>query len=163
MKFVDTYNIDMIGNGKIFTMGLSTCICLCVVTKNGIIMWHYGICNTTGLNMNRVSALLNTIQNKDVIRVYIIPGIDRNVDLSLKANCRTMLYRPNTNPTESLNWLMSFMAKYSWFSRLEILEHVAHYKEIVIFHKIDNEYGYNYDRDDNFFDSLCILDSEQMI
>ena len=163
MKIVHAYNIDIIGNGKIFTMGLSTCMCLCVVTKKGIIMWHYGIPNTTGLNMNRVSSLLNTIQNKDVIRVYIIPGIDRNTDLSLKTNCRTMLYRPNTNPTESRDWFMSFMAKYPWFSRLELLERVAHYKELVIFHKTDKEHGYNYGRDDVFFDSLCVLDAEQMI
>ena len=163
MKFVHAYNIDMVGNGKIFTMGLSTCMCLCVVTKNGIIMWHYGIPNTTGLNMKRVSALFNTIQNKDVIRVYMVPGTDRNTDLSLKANCRTMLYRPNTNPTESRDWFMSFMAKYPWFSRLELLEHVAHYKELVVFHKTNKEHGYNYGRDDNFFDSLCVLDAEQMI
>ena len=103
---------------------------------------------------------LFTIQKKDVIRVYIIPGIDRNIDLSLKANCHTMLCRPNTNPTESRDWLMSFMSKYPWFSRLKLLEHVAHYKEIVIFHKTDKEHGYNYGRDDNFFDSLCVLDSE---
>ena len=86
MKLVNTYDIDIVGNGEITTMGLSTCMCLCIITKHGIIMWHYGILNkTNGLNMKRVSTLLNTIKNEDVIHVYLIPGIDRNKDLSLKS------------------------------------------------------------------------------
>lgn len=34
MKFVSTADIDIIGKGKIFTMGLSTCMCFVVITKN---------------------------------------------------------------------------------------------------------------------------------
>ena len=163
MKLVHAFDIDMVGNGEIVTMGLSTCMCLCVVTNKGIIMWHYGILNKTkGMNMNRVSALLNTIQDKDVIRVYLVPGIDRNADLSLKPDSRTMMHRPNTDPTASRNWFVSFMAKYPWFSRVQVLEHVAHYKELVVFHKTDKQHGYNYGRDDAFFDRLCVLDAEQM-
>ena len=163
MKLVNTYDIDIVGNGEITTMGLSTCMCLCIITKHGIIMWHYGILNkTNGLNMKRVSTLLNTIKNEDVIHVYLIPGIDRNKDLSLKSNCRTMLYRPNTNPTESRDWFLSFMEKYPWFTNLQVLNNVEHFKEFVIFHKNGNEYGYKYGRDESLFDSLCIIDSEQM-
>jgi len=159
MQFVHTYDIGIVADGNIATMGLSTCMCLCIITKRGVILWHYGATNIRGVNMNRITALLNTIKTEDIIRVYLVPGVDRNKDLSLKTDCRTMQYRPNTNPYESRDWLFSFLQKYTWNKKLEVINHVKHFKEIVVF----NKEGVKYGRDDTFFDRMCVCNAEKMI
>lgn len=164
MKLVNTADIGIIGKGKIFTMGLSTCMCFVVITKKCIIMWHFSSQNVNGVNMVRVKSLLDTIKLSDVIKVFLVPGVDRNKDLSLKFDCRTMMYRPNTNPEQSRNWFMNFIQSYSWTTNLEILQHVDHYKELVVFEMDESKrYGYTYGRDDNFFDNMCILDADKMV
>ena len=99
-------------------------------------------------------------------RVFLVPGIDRNKDLSLKADCRTMIYRPNTNPEYLRNWFMDFIKSYSWAKNLEILPSVEHYKELIIFEKDKTKkinFGYKYGRNDNFFDRTCVLNAEKMV
>ena len=114
--------------------------------------------------MSRVKCLLDTIQLLDVIKVFLVPGVDRNKDLSLKADCRTMVYRPGTNPERSRNWFMAFIQSYRWSQSLEILPPVNHYKELVVFEKDETkQYACTYGRDDDFFDSVCIVDAEKMI
>jgi|LakMenE18May11ns_1017448.scaffolds.fasta_scaffold9188949_1 hypothetical protein len=166
MKLVHSADIGIISEGKIFTMGLSTCMCFVVITKKCIIMWHFSSQNINGVNMARVKGLLDTIKLPDIIKVFLVPGIDRNEDLSLKADCRTMVYRPDTNPEHSRNWFMAFIQSYSWAKSLEILPHVNHYKELVIFEKDETKkinFAYTYGRNDDFHDSMCILDAEKMI
>ena len=166
MKFVNSADIDIIGEGKIFTMGLSTCMCFVVITKKCIIMWHFSSQNINGDNMVRVKVLLNTIKSEDVEKVFLVPGIDRNKDLSLKADCRTMIYRPNTNPEYSRNWFMDFIKSYSWAKNLEILPSVKHYKELIIFKKNNTKkinFSYIYKRNDKIHDSMCLLDAEKMV
>lgn len=129
-------------------------------------MWHFSSENINGDNIAKVKCLLNTIKKSDVIKVFLIPGIDRNKDLSLKSDCRTMIYRPDTNPEYSRNWLMTFIESYSWSKSLEILPNVNHYKELIIFEKDETRkinFNYTYGRDDEFFDSMCTLDAEKMI
>ena len=164
MKLVDSADIGIIGKGKIFTMGLSTCMCFVVITLKAVIMWHFSSQNINGVNMARVKCLLDTIQSPDVIKVFLVPGVDRNQDLSLKADCRTMVYRPATNPERSRNWFMAFIQSYHWAKGLEILPPVNHYKELVVFERDETkQYAYTYGRDDDFFDSICIVDAEKMI
>ena len=77
-----------------------------------------------------------------------------------------MVYRPDTNPEHSRNWFMAFIQSYSWAKSLEILPHVNHYKELVIFEKDETKkinFAYTYGRNDDFHDSMCILDAEKMI
>ena len=57
MKFVDTYNINVDNKDGIFTMGLSTCMFLCIKTTKSIIGWHYGAENMNELNMKRINCL----------------------------------------------------------------------------------------------------------
>jgi hypothetical protein len=159
MKFVDTYNINIGDNNGIFTMGLSTCMFLCIKTTKSIIGWHFGEKNMKGLNMERINCLLNTIKEKDVIKVFLVPGIDRDNSLAIKKDCRTMKYRLNTNPIKSRDWFLNFIKSYKWSNKLKILEHVKHYKEIVVF----NGNGYNYGRDDVYFDKMCKHNAEKMI
>ena len=158
MKFVDTYNINVDNKDGIFTMGLSTCMFLCIKTTKSIIGWHYGAENMNELNMKRINCLLKTIKDDDVIKVYLVPGVDRDKNLIIKKDCRTMKYRQNTNPTESRDWFFNFLKIFKWSEKLEVLEHVKHYKEIVIF----NRDGYNYGRDDVYFDKMCNQDADKM-
>lgn len=154
MKFVHTYDVN-IGN-SVWTMGLSTCMFLCLQTKTAIIGWHFGAENMIGLNMNRVSCLLHSAT--DVTKVYLVPGIDREKDLSLKRTSRTMQYRPGTIPTRSRDWLLHFLTQFAWSSQLQILKPVQHYKEIVTF----GSEGCKYTRNDAIFDNMCIQDAGTM-
>ena len=70
-----------------------------------------------------------------------------------------MKYRQNTNPTESIDFFFNFLNIFKISKKLEVLEHVKHYKEIVIF----NRNGYNYGRDDVYFDKMCNQDAEKML
>lgn len=165
MKLVNTSDIDIINKGEIFTMGLSTCMCFVVITKKSIIMWHFSSENIYGYNMSKIKCLLDSIKISDVKKVFLVPGIDRNKDLSLKSDCRTMIYRPNTNPEYSRNWFMTFIKSYSWTKSLEILPNVEHYKELIVFEKDESKkinFGYKYGRNDDFFDKTCSLDAEEM-
>ena len=158
MKFVNTYDIN-IDNIGVWTMGLSTCMFIGIKTTKSFIGWHYGAENMYGLNMKRILCLLKTIKDEDVLRVYLIPGADRDKDLSLTKDCRTMKYRPNTIPTESRDWLFNFMRIYNWWDKLETLEPVEDYKEIVKINRI----GYEHGRNDELHDMMCIQDAEKMI
>ncbi len=164
MKLVPTHQIDIVADGPIGTIGLSTCMCLCIVTKNAAILWHYGILNKTqGTNMKRILALLSTIRDDDVLHVYLVPGADRDRDLALRPDCRTMRCRPNTSRTDSRDWFMNLLKDYSWSSRLQILEQVAHYKEFVVFNKTNNKCLYSCGRNDAIFDKICVVDAESMV
>lgn len=155
MKFVDTYDVNI--GDSVWTMGLSTCMFLCLHTKTAIIGWHFGAENMNGHNMKRVSCLLHSATT--VTKAYLVPGIDREKDLSLKQTSRTMRYRPGTIPTQSRDWLLHFLAQFAWFRQLQILNPVQHYKEIVTFDSV----GCKYTRDDALFDKMCIQDADTMI
>jgi hypothetical protein len=109
-----------------------------------------------GHNMKRVSCLLHSATT--VTKGYLVPGIDREKDLSLKRTSRTMRHRPGTIPTQSRDWLLHVLAQFAWFSQVQILNPVQHYKVIVTF---DSE-GCKYTRDDALFDKMCIQDAGTM-
>jgi hypothetical protein len=162
MRFVNTYDVNISANSDtsgIWTMGLSTCTFLCIKTKKTIIGWHFGADNMTGLNMMRINCLLNSIHDKDVLRVYLVPGIDRDEELAIKKTSRTVKYRPDTVLTRSRDWLLNYIKIFNWSYKLEVLGHVHHRKELVVF----NRQGYTYGRNDDFHDKLCIQDAETMI
>ena len=76
MKSVITSDIDIISEGKIFTMGLSTCMCFVVITKKSVIMWHFSSDNIYGYNMSKIKFLLDAVKISDVKKVFLVkPGI----------------------------------------------------------------------------------------
>lgn len=154
MAFVHTYDVHI---GKsVWTMGLSTCIFVCIRTENAVIGWHFGAENMKGVNMNRISCLLHLQTN--IKEVYLIPGVDRQNDLTLKQSSRTMRYRPDTDPAASRDWLFTYLASFSWSNQIKILAPPRHYKEIVIV-SLDSIL---YKRNDAVFNAMCIEDAETM-
>ena len=150
-----------IDRDKIWTTGLNTCIFLCIRTETSYIGWHFSSdCMGYGLNMARVKAVLDTIKN--VINVFIVKGDDRDDELKLKPNSRTLQYRPElrNNTTQSRDFLLNFLNKYSWFKEAVIEKGVGNYKEFVLFGK-----GLPkpiYIRNDKLFDDICIVDGGKM-
>ena len=81
MRFVHTYNININDKRGVYTMGLSTCMFLCIKPTNSTIGWHFGAENMIGYNMDRITSVLDIIKPEDVLKVYLIPGVDRDNNL----------------------------------------------------------------------------------
>lgn len=155
---VSTGGIDVVDkqDGVLSTMGLSTCIFLCVVTTLNIIGWHYSATNMHGDRMHGVQHELSSIKEEDVQHVYLVAGVDRDPNtLALLPDSRQMREVPETHPDKSRDWFVAYLQQYPWMSHVEQLHNVTHYKEIVQFHKG----GYEYIRDDAFFDTVCAFDA----
>lgn len=156
MKFVETYNINIDTHG-VWSTGFNTCMFLCIKTTNSMIGWHYGANNMNGLNMQRVKCVLDTILCVD--EALLIPGVDRNDDLSLKKDCKTMQYFPHMDPNASRDWFLSFIGQYKWARDIQIKPVIKHYKEFVYVTR-DHETPI-IERNDMLFDKGCCFDAEK--
>lgn len=157
---VATGGIGMVGtqDGVLSTLGMSTCIFLCIVTTLNIIGWHYSATNMHGDRMHAVQQALGSVRDEAVQHVYLVAGVDRDPNtLAILPDSRQMRELPETNPDESRDWFVAYLQQYPWMRRVEQLHNVTHYKEIVQFHKG----GYEYIRDDTFFDTICTFDAEK--
>jgi hypothetical protein len=149
-------NVDPDG---VWTTGLNTCIFLCIETSNGYIGWHFSSENADGLNMRRVHAILSTITG--VKHAYIVPGVDRNEDMSLKATSRTMRLKPHIDPYKSRDFFLGVLRHYSLLDVARQSTGLNHYKQFVFFGK---EYrAPAFGRDDAAFDSGCVRDGEKQV
>ncbi len=157
MRFVHTYNININDKRGVYTMGLSTCMFLCIKTTNSTIGWHFGAENMIGYNMDRITSVLDIIKPEDVLKVYLIPGVDRDNNLCIKSDCRTSKHRPDLNPSKSRDWFFNLVNSYDWSDKMTIQPSVGHYKTIVTF---DGEPRCQ--RNDAFHDSMCVQDAETM-
>ena len=109
--------------------------------------------------MNRIKTILNTIKDNDVISGFIVPGVDRKTDLSLKHNCKTMIYQKGLDPYKSRNFFISFLKKYNWFRKLVKTQSFESYKTFIVI----NKDGLCTWQDDKRFDAGCVFDAENMI
>jgi len=153
-SFCEMGNIQ-IHKKEIWTTGLNTCIFLCIKTKKCYIGWHFNYCNTRGVNMNRIKFILDSIKKNEFIEGYIIPGEDRNKDLSLKPNCKTMKMNKQTNPFESRNYFLYILKKYKWYKKISHKNPVKSYKHFIM---LDKD-GLKKAQNDNLFNENCILDA----
>lgn len=156
MKFVETYNINIDTQG-VWSTGFNTCMFLCIKTNKSMIGWHYGADNMNGLNMQRVKCILDTIPC--VNEAFLIPGVDRNDDLSLKKDCKTMQYFPHMDPNASRDWFLSFIGQYKWAGDIQIKPVIKHYKEFVYVTR--NHETPIIKRDDILFNIGCCFDAEK--
>jgi len=146
-----------IDNDAVWTCGMNTCMFLCVQTKNAVVGWHFSWENTQGFNMRRVKALLNTV--KDVQHAYLVPGADRQRDLSLKPECRTMRLHTHVDPTASFRFFADFIRQYPWHDKIIVTSPLQHYKIFVQYSKRLSRPTFA--RDDAAFDKICYVDGEK--
>ena len=149
------------GQRGIWTAGLSTCIYLILKTNNGYVGWHFSSMNCNDLNMDKVQSMLDSINNSDFVKGWIIRGADRNEDYELKPDCRTMQYRPDTDPTLSRNWFWMYLSQFPWSMRLNSDLCVNHYKDFIVMN--DNLDRPEFIQNEKYFDYICIADAEQMV
>ena len=137
---------------SVITTGLSTCIFLVIETKTCMIGWHYMF----KLNaMKRVHAMLKLV--KDVQKVYMIPGIDRDEQFYLKLDCRTMKINPH-DPKVSYHVLMQYLKQFPWSHKIEPCRIVSHYKDFVL---IKKGCPPKIIKDEKSFDKICVWDAEK--
>ena len=139
----------------IWTTGLNTCIFLCIRTKHCYIGWHFNEINCRGDNMNRINGILNSIKKNEFIEGYIIPGCDRNRNLSLKSDCFTVKCNPQIDRLESGNYFISKLKKFKWFKKLKKFPPVKSYKHFIIL----NKNGFGWWENDKEFDKGCVFDA----
>jgi len=144
-----------IDTDAVYTCGMNTCMFLCISTKKYVIGWHFSWENTQGLNMLRVRHLLDTV--KDVQNVCLIPGADRQIDLSLNPECRTMREHPNVDPQFSAEYFIDFISQYEWADNVRVCWPINHYKEFVRFDRKDGRPCIA--RNDEAFDKMCYYDA----
>ena len=154
-EYVETGNIQM-NSKRIITTGLNTCIYIVIKTKFAVIGWHFSRDNMSGKNMERIVTIFNNIKDS-FVSGYIIPGEDRQRDLTLHKDSRTMKTFPNLDPAESRDFLVSIISKYPWYQKLNQLNRIKNYKQFVIFEK-SKELPYIID-DSKLFDSGCNYDA----
>ena len=118
MKAVYTGDINIDADG-VWTTGLSTCMFLCIQTSDAYVGWHFADANTNGDNMRRVHAILRTL--KEVQHIFLVPGVDRDENYALKAACRTMRYRPGTDPHKSRDFFLQVLRSYSLLDRVVLV------------------------------------------
>ena len=154
-NFVNTNDIQ-INKNMLVTCGLNTCMFICIRTSSYLVGWHASKANSLGVNMKRISFILNRINKKEFIEGYIIPGIDRKKDLSLKKDCRTMKIYPNTDPVYSRNFILDTLRQYPWGKKMKVLHRVTDYKHLIFF-TINRSKPFEV-KDKDFHDKTCCFD-----
>lgn len=104
---------------KIMTVGLNTCMFIVIFTKKTIFGWHYN--KQRNIDDYDIINYLNYIEKNNLFKAgFIIPGKDRNIDLSLSENSTTVLYNPIIDRNKSRDYMLNILKKYSFFSKIDI-------------------------------------------
>ena len=121
-NLVETGTIKMV-KGKhcqLVTTGLNTCIFVVVKTSVGIIGWH---ATSQSSLRSSISAVRRTFEEqvslKNFVCGFVIPGVDRDENLDLKPDCRTMRVM-SPDPTESKLFILGVLEDFWWANRLEV-------------------------------------------
>jgi hypothetical protein len=145
----------------VWTGGLSTCIALCIKTRKNVFMWHFWADNINDQEyLDKLRACLTRIEMRKS-SIFVVRGTDREEDtLSLKDECRTMKFRPDTDKSASANFLKEFLRDFSWFDKIDwTLTPSTHRQFIVLNKKMDRPV---FVTDEKFFAKNCAVDAENM-
>ena len=152
-----------ISNDRIFTCGLNTCVFVAIRTQRGqLIGWHASSQNMVPGDeaMAEVDWLFASIKrNKDVERCFIVPGVDRAADMTLKPDCRQMREIPGTEPRESWTFYSGVLQRYNLLQHAEFLPPPGSYKDFIVFDRT-HETPYTV-HDPAAFDRNCGYDGER--
>lgn len=122
MNLVETGTIKMV-KGKdcqLVTTGLNTCIFVVVKTSLGIIGWHATSQSSLRSSISTVRrAFKELVSFENFACGFIIPGVDRDENLDLKPDCRTMRVM-GPDPRESKLFILGVLADFWWADRLEV-------------------------------------------
>jgi hypothetical protein len=153
---------------QLVTTGLNTCIYVVVKTRRSIIGWHASSENVLGDNMGTVRAAFQKVNSSQggvgrfdrsgFVRGFIVPGVDRDDNLDLRLDCRSMLMHPWIDPTQSRRFVRGVLAEFDWGNKLEILASPQSYKDFVV---CDAAHAEPYTFSDvAMFDDNCTYDGE---
>ena len=144
----------------VLTTGLNTCIFVVVQTEGPTLAWH-----ATHEHQPSVIAHLRAEFQKvgstygRFIRGFIIPGVDRDADLNLKPNSRTMReLGAFTDPAASKNFILGILSEFECAKQVMTVPPPNHYKDFVVVdpnHKLPFAFS-----DVPRFDAGCVHDAE---
>lgn len=93
---------------------------------------------------------------------FLLPGADRDpVTWDLKPDCRSMVFRPDNDPTKSRIFFMEFIRQFSWFDKIEFMPPAKDCKEFVVF--LRSSARPVFVKDDNFFKAHVSADATKMM
>ena len=153
---VDTGAVKVIigENCQLITTGLNTCIFVVVKTSNMLIGWHASLSSPT----DQVVRAFNMVDSSDFECGFIIPGVDRDTNLDLKRDCRTMRAQPWGDASESKRFILGTMDQFKWADQLVVLPILTDFKDFVVFdHAHARPYTFS---DPSLFDEGCEVNAE---
>lgn len=145
----------------VWTGGPSTCIVLAAKTRGSMVCWHFYWEDAFDIEkMDYVKKQLAGLQRRGA-SFFLVPGVDRDPETwDLKPDSRTMILRPDKDPTTSRKYFFEFMNQFEWFDEVKFMTAPEDHREFIVFHR--DYHKPIYVRDDAFFKASCCVDAERM-
>lgn len=146
----------------VWTGGPNTCIVLFARTRHTLLCWHFASSDAEDAEkMEAVKRQLESLPLREA-SFFLLPGADRDpVTWDLKPGSRSMVFRPDNDPTKSRIFFMDFIRQFPWFDKIEFMPPAKDCREFVVF--LSSSARPVFVKDDSFFDAHVSVDASKMI